>query len=53
MAQINKIINRWRNKSKDGLDYEEQLVNENGNQDVNRIMVENVNRIQTVISNRF
>jgi len=53
MAQINEIINKWRNKREDNLDYKKQLVNENSNQDVDRIMVENVNRIQTIISNRF
>ena len=53
MTQINEIINRWRNEREDNLDYKEQLVNENGNQDVDRIMVENVNRIQTIVSNRF
>ena len=47
------MINRQRNKRENSLDYEEQLVNENGNQDVDRIMVENVNRIQTIVSNRF
>jgi len=53
MAQINEMINKWRNKREDNLDYKKQLVNENGNQDVDRIMVENINRIQTIISNRF
>ena len=53
MAQINEIINKWRNKREDNLDYKKQLVNENSNQDVDRIMVENINRIQTIISNRF
>jgi len=53
MTQINEIINRWRNEREDNLDYKKQLVNENSNQDVDRIMVENVNRIQTIISNRF
>ena len=53
MTQINEIINRWRNERENNLDYKEQLVNENGNQDVDRIMVENVNRIQTIVSNRF
>ena len=47
------MINRQRIKRENGLDYKKQLVNKNGNQDVNRIIVENVNRIQTVISNRF
>ena len=53
MAQINEMINKWRNKREDNLDYKKQLVNENSNQDVDRIMVENINRIQTIISNRF
>ena len=47
------MINRQRNKRENSLDYEEQLVNKNGDQDVDRIIVENVNRIQTVVSNRF
>ena len=47
------MINRQRNKRENSLDYEEQLVNENGNQDVDRIIVEDINRIQTVVSNRF
>ena len=46
-------MNGQRNERENGLDYEEQLVNKNGDQDVDRIIVENVNRIQTVVSNRF
>ena len=47
------MINRQRNKRENSLDYEEQLVNENGDQNIDRIIVENINRIQIVVSNRF
>ena len=47
------MINRQKNKRENSLDYEEQLVNENGDQNIDRIIVENINRIQIVVSNRF
>ena len=49
--EINQIIEEWRNKDVDALDYEEQQNRgDNGNLNVNRNMQENILR---VVSNIF
>jgi len=50
-VEINQIIEEWRNKDVDVLDYEEQQNRgDNGNLNVNRNMQENILR---VVSNIF
>jgi len=50
-VEINQIIEEWRNKDVDALDYEEQQNRgDNGNLNVNRNMQENILR---VVSNIF
>ena len=43
----------WRNKENDALDYDEQQANEDGDQNVDRVIEENLGRAQIVMSNRY
>ena len=53
MAQINEMIIEWRNEENDALDYDEQQANEDGDQNVDRVIKENLGRAQIVVSNRY
>jgi len=53
MAQINEMIIKWRDKGNNALDYDEQQANENGDQNVDRVIEENLGRAQIVVSNRY
>jgi len=53
MAQINKMMIEWRDKGNNALDYDEQQANEDGDQNVNRVIEENLGRAQIVVSNRY
>ena len=53
MAQINKMMIEWRDKGNNALDYDEQQANEDGDQNVDRVIEENLGRAQIVVSNRY
>ena len=53
MAQINEMMIEWRNEGHDSLNYDEQQVNEDGDQNMNRVIEENLGRAQIVVSNRY
>ena len=53
MAQINEMIHEWRNEGDNGLDYDGQQANEDGDQNVDRVIEENLGRVQIVVSNWF
>ena len=42
-----------RNEGNDALDYDEQQANEDGDQNVDRIIEENLGRAQIIVSNRY
>ena len=43
----------WRNEGNDALDYDEQQANEDSDQNVGRVIEENLGRAQIVVSNRY
>ena len=51
MVYINEIMDEWRNEGDNGLDYDEQQANEDGDQNVDRVIEENLARVQLVVSN--
>jgi len=51
MAHINEMINEWRNEGDNGLDYDEQQANEDSDQNMDRVIEENLSRVQIVVSN--
>jgi len=51
MVYINEIMDEWRNEGDNGLDYDEQQANEDGDQNVDRVIEENLGRVQIVVSN--
>jgi len=53
IAQINEMMIEWRNEGNDALDYDEQQSNEDGDQNVDRVIKENLGRAQIVVSNRY
>jgi len=53
IAQINEMMIEWRNKGNDALDYDEQQANEDGDQNVDRVIDKNFGRAQIVVSNRY
>ena len=53
IAQINEMVIEQRNKGNDALDYDEQQANKDGNQNVDRVIEENLGRAQIVVSNRY
>jgi len=53
MAQINEMVIEWRNERHDALDYDEQQANEDGDQHMDRVIEENLGRVQIVVSNRY
>jgi len=53
MAQINEMMIEWRDKGNNALDYDEQQANEDGDQNVDRVIEENLGRVQIVVSNRY
>jgi len=53
MAQINEMVIKWKNKGNDALDCDEQQANEDGDQNIDRVIEENLGRAQIVVSNRY
>jgi len=53
IAQINEMMIEWRNEGNDALDYDEQQANEDGDQNVDRVIEENLGRAQIIVSNRY
>ena len=53
MAQINEMVIEWRNEGNNALDYDEQQANEDGDQNVDKVIEENLGRAQIVVSNRY
>ena len=53
MAQINEMMIKQRNEGNDALDYDKQKANEDGDQNMNRVIEENLGRAQVVVSNRY
>jgi len=53
IAQINEMMIEWRNERKNALDYNEQKANEDGDQNMDRVIKENLGRAQIVVSNRY
>jgi len=53
IAQINEMMIEWRNEGKNALDYNEQKANEDGDQNMDRVIKENLGRAQIVVSNRY
>jgi len=47
------MVIEWRNEGNNALDYDEQQANEDGDQNVNRVIGENLGRAQIVVSNRY
>jgi len=43
----------WRNAGNDALDYDEQQANKDGDQNMDRVIEENLGRAQIVVSNRY
>jgi len=43
----------WRNEENNALDYDEQQANEDGDQNVDRVIEKNLGRAQIVVSNRY
>jgi len=53
IAQINEMMIEWRNEGNNALDYNEQKANEDGDQNMDRVIKENLGRAQIVVSNRY
>ena len=51
MAHINEMMDEWRNEGDNGLDYNEQQANEDGDQNMDRVIEENLGRVQIIVSN--
>ena len=51
MAQINEMMDRWKNEGDNGLDYDEQQANEDSDQNVDRVIEKNLGILQIVVSN--
>jgi len=53
IAQINEMVIEWRNEGNNALDYDKQQANEDSDQNVGRVIEENLGRAQIVVSNRY
>ena len=53
IAQINEMMIEWRNEGNNALDYDKQQANEDGDQNVDRVIEKNLCRAQIVVSNRY
>ena len=51
IAHINEMMDEWRNEGDNGLDYNKQQANKDGDQNVDRVIEENLGRVQIVVSN--
>ena len=47
------MVIKWRNEGNNALDYDKQQANEDSDQNVGRVIEENLGRAQIVVSNRY